>query len=330
MPYERPEYADFKNGKFYHYKTNKLVSNVIIKNLTSIIESYKIPEHLKNIMIVLQTLDEAHLNLVFKGQDSKDRWQYVYGKEYIADRHLHRVKIVRKLITIWPKLIQSYQTLCNNLPGTLDLCLGIILFLSMNLFIRTGKVRNFDDNKTQGLVTLFPTNISFNAYDILINFIGKDSIEHNMTITLTQTSPILKAIKNQYNWSKNNKFLFMYENSDNQIIAVKEEDIYSYLDKYDVYIKDIRTYGVNITFVRILWTKLRALDIESLKPKDIKNLISKSIEDTAIKIGHTKQICKSSYIIPQLLELLNNAINDKKILTMISSLKNPIMLIDKL
>jgi DNA topoisomerase IB len=209
----------------------------------------------------------------------------------------------------------------------------------MNLFIRTGKVRNYEDNQTQGLITLLPSDLKIQTSAITLSFVGKDSIEHEMHLPINPSSHILNAIKAQHKWSLNKQFLFSYLKN-NKVLALKEEDLYSYLSVFDVYIKDIRTYGVNITFVNILWFHLRQLDLKSTKdltPKElamkikvIKKLISQSIEETAIKIGHTKQICKGSYIVTQLIDLLKTAENDISIIEKFVSLDNPIKIFDSL
>jgi len=213
----------------------------------------------------------------------------------------------------------------NNPEGSLSLCIGLILFLSMNLFIRTGKVRNYLANKTQGLVTLLPTDLVISKNELVINFIGKDSIEHTMRLSLAGNSPMIKAFTIQRKWAEGKSFLFMYKDDQDRLNQFREEDLYKFLDQYDVYIKEIRTYGANIIFLRRVCQGLTSVNGE-LSKAEYKSLISESIEYTASRIGHTKQICKSSYIATQILNFLNRSFDDD--IKKITKLKDPISILN--
>lgn len=297
-------------------KDNDLVNQVVA--------SYKVPSHLTNVMIVIQSLKSANKGLVFKGQDSKLRWQYFYGRDYTAKRSESRLDTLERVDKIWLQLMERMNILLDAKVGSLDLQIGFILFFLSKTFIRTGKHIHYKQNNTQGLITLRKENILFDTkYNIRIRFIGKDKVKHDISVRASKE--IYNKFKAQVEWAKD--FIFTYE-KDDRVEIIKEFVIYDFLDEFNIRPKDIRTYGANILFLEAYLRLMNNEDLTNMNKSSYKKIISKAVEDAAARIGHTKNISKRSYISQQIfsfLEALYDKIDDINTLKLLK--KTPVELL---
>ena len=286
------KWVKYKDGKFLTFLDGTPIDETSLNLLNEIIKVYKIPKHLNDVIIVYQPLDSAHTGLVFKGKDSKQRTQYFYGKNHVNNRNLNRLEIIYKLHKVWPKVSQEVNKLIKG--NEKERLIGLALFIVSRLFMRTGT----DKYETTGLLSLKIHNVSLDNNIIIFSFIGKDSVKHNLSIALPPS--ILDITKTQIHSLKQDDYLFKIK-SNNRKLSNKE--VYKYLDKFDIRLKDIRTYGANMLFLTY-YNKITKSK-ETFNKKDI----SQAIELTAKQIGHTKGICKRSYISPQIIEyIVNNKI----------------------
>jgi hypothetical protein len=330
--------------KYYYLRSSILLSARDKKLIDSVISVYKIPGHLKDVVIKIQTLDSAHKGLVMKGIDSRNRIQYMYGSQYVSNRSDNRIETIKKVHNIWNKLVESVNIQLQYSPGTENLQIGIVLYIMMRLYIRLGKHIHYRENQTQGLLTLkysksnskndkndSKSNITFSDNKdgnklVTLSFTGKDKVNHNMSLIIpTNVYDVFLA---QCNWSSDNncEFVFSFRRSkDEDISYLKEAKMYEFLSHLSIVPKDIRTYGVNVTFMNLVINKLKVFVVESMKVQSMKvqsmkvesmkgnnkklestykKLIISSIEETAAIIGHTKGVSKKSYIATQLIEAL--------------------------
>lgn len=295
-----------RNNRYVYLSSGKALTPDDRKKVVEVLTVYKIPQHLSNVIIIIQTLNSANKGLVFKGQDSKERWQYFYGKNYIADRSTSRLDIIKLVHESWDELLENIDLLLSHNPGTLELQLGLSLYLITRLFIRIGKRIHYRNNNTQGVITLKPNNISYTKDSVRLKFIGKDNVNHDFSLLLPKS--ILMKFKQQDQWIRNNKlqFLFSYkQKSSNELVVLKEYIIYDFLERYSIKPKYIRTYGANIIFMSTFMKRFRSLMETPMTLKVYKNIVTECIEETAEIIGHTKNVSKSSYIAIQVLQSLN-------------------------
>lgn len=292
------------DGTDYVYLTSrKPLSSDHHSMIVDILKVYKIPTHLINVMIVIQKLEDAHKGLVFKGQDSKNRWQYAYGKEHVSDRSESRLEVIKRVHKSWHSLDKNVNLLLAYKLGSSELQIGILLYIMMRLFIRIGKHVHYRATKTQGLITLKPNNIQLltenGNYYIRLKFIGKDNVPHDQRLLLSKD--IYDIFSSHYDWIMKKKAEFFFSYGD-KLVPLKEHMIYEFLTEYNIVPKELRTYGANMLFIRAVMRRLHPLLDSSLKVKDYKKLISESINEAAEVIEHTKNVSKKSYLATQLLD----------------------------
>lgn len=273
----------------------KPLTKMELKMFQEVIAVYKIPKHLTQVEVVIQSLEEAHLGLVFKGLDSKSRMQYFYGKTYVKNRKENRIETVLLMHKVWPKLAKLVQTLLTKDYNTKEYNIGLLLYICCRTFIRIGCEKFFHANGTTGLVTMLTTSVSVVKDILYLDFVAKDKVHQRFSLAIPDniSTTIAKKI------SEGNKFLFTYNNGYNRL---KEMDVLDILEPLGITPKNIRTYGANCLFI------VNALQSQE---KNCRKLISAAISKTAATIGHTKGICKSAYIASQVIECVATLCKEK-------------------
>lgn len=274
-------------------KKGQKISKKDHKTIISILEYYKLPPHLVNIFIVLQSLDDAHKGLVFKGQDSKHRWQYYYGNKHVLNRYNSITSTLINVNKIWYSMKEEIDMMLSSEESKKKYVLGLCLYLLSVSYIRTGKTRHYKSTGNEGLLTLHTNSVSVKNNEVMISFIGKSYIKHSFKLNATQ------AIKNKFishrKWN-NNELFFSYITDTSIIRSLTEKDLHDFTHKYNIIPKDIRTYGSNIILLEQF--------IKS-KQKGDKRILD-AIEASAEIIGHTKSVSKKSYISGELIEYLKS------------------------
>ncbi|AYP74156.1 DNA topoisomerase type I [Fowlpox virus] len=278
----------YKDGKLYYdsaYK--KLVPDT---NPTyEILKKYKIPTYLKDIIIYEQTYEESLNNLIFVGTDSKGRKQYFYGKNHILLRNKNRDLIFIKVHKIMKQINEYIDKHIKLDTDKLKFQLAVFLLMETSFYIRLGKIKYYKQNNTVGLLTLQNKHLTVTNDNINIKFSGKDKVVHEFNIK--KDSRLYEPLIKIYDPNNPDSVLFS---------MLSEKKVYNFINQFSIKIKDLRTYGVNITFLYNIWNNVLSM----LKLPSIKKLISLSIKQTADTIGHTPNISKQAYMAITILDLM--------------------------
>ncbi|ABI99241.1 DNA topoisomerase [Deerpox virus W-848-83] len=290
----------YKDGKLFFDKEFKHI--VPYDNKTyEILRHVKIPPHLTDVIIYEQSYEQSLTGLIFVGSDSKGRRQYFYGKLHIKKRNHYRNEI---FIRVYNIIHEINKFIDENIKKNSDIDFQSAVFLLMetSFFIRIGKMCYHKENETVGLLTLKNKHVTSSKNKILINFMGKDKVFHEFTVHKSNRlyKPLLKLI------NQNNPDEFLFN-------KLSERKVYKMMNKFNIRLKDLRTYGVNYTFLYNFWT-----NVKSLNPiPSTKKLITLSIKQTAEIVGHTPSISKSAYMANTVIEFL---IQDSEILKIIKDI----------
>ncbi|AAF14962.1 m74R [Myxoma virus] len=279
----------YKDGKLYEDK--ELTMPVPSSNPTyEILKHVKIPSHLTNVIVYEQTYEQSLSRLIFVGLDSKGRRQYFYGKMHVQRRNSARDTIFIKVHRVIDKIHTFIDDAIKQKNDVL-FQLGVFMLMETSFFIRMGKVKYLKENDTVGLLTLKHKNIVREHRKILIHFVGKDKVVHNFTVHSSNKlyKPLLRLIDRK----EPDSFLFH---------KLSEKKVYKAVQQFGIRLKDLRTYGVNYTFLYNFWTNVKSLN--PIPP--IKKMISTSIKQTADIVGHTPSISKRAYIANTVLEYLTH------------------------
>lgn len=309
---------NLKYDKFFFYLNDIIydINNKVINSnhyIYKIINYYKIPKHLFNVKIIdNKTLDEAHNNLVFFGEDKNGKIQYFYGIYYIKNRKFKKLiifsKVYNNINNIKDVIISNINTCIKEKKINKIFIISSIILLEINTFIRLGKESSFKLNGTFGIRNLLKTHIDvFDDY-ILIEFVGKKNVEYKYKINKEDNLLLYKTIKILKFQNNNSDYLFSYNNE-----LLSEYTLNSFLKEYDITFKDLRLYGVNIEFFKNLFNFLKDIKYDSSNLiKTINKVIKQSLELTSQTIQHTKTVSKNSYIIELDIDILVNYLKNIK------------------
>jgi DNA topoisomerase IB len=145
--------------------------------------------------------------------------------------------------------------------------------------------------KTYGLTTLLHRHVKKRGKELRINFVGKKIVEQNLRVN----HPLLVKFKPE--GDRHDSFLDVDYNSFKKFIKKYVGKGYSP--------KDLRTAKVNMIFLEMFSKKPYHPDYDLLTTKSArKQLLGACIEATANVIGHTKGVCKASYLSPSLIRYI--------------------------
>lgn len=287
---------------YYNYffldKNQNLVSNL---DLLDIITEYKPPNHLSPLFIINQKKNDADFNLVYFGIDKNNKTQYIYGKLYVEARNKKRVEI---FLLVDKNMEKINKFIKNNFPTkknkiTNDNLMSVLLLLEFKTFMRTGKIKFFKENQTSGILTLLTKNVKFDKKKVIINFIGKKQQQQQFIINDKLIYKGLSLIFNEKNF-------FLFTNSDGE--PLNESYLYKKMQEFNVTLKNIRTYGVNILLLRNIYDNIDNSD----KLNITKKKIHEAIKNVANYIGHTVNISKKSYISDEIIDYISTNLTNHK------------------
>ncbi|QKE44488.1 putative DNA topoisomerase type I [Yalta virus] len=303
--------ANVKYENFYTYdKINNIVFDMNKMPLPKNHVIYLILDKYKNMLKILndilivpnRSMEEADKNLVFKGKDSKGRYQYCYGVDYVKER---LDKKLENFLKIYKKMDIIQSIIKKGLEEkeiNKQFLFASILLLELTFYIRLGKEIYLNENETIGLLTLKKNNLIQTKDTITISFKAKSNKQQEF-VCRKEDQPLVFFVLSKLidNASSNDSFIFTYKNNKH----FTERILNKRLKEIDLRLKDFRTYGVNILFLKTIYDNM------DHSPKiDIKKLIKTGVADAAAIIGHTKNISKKSYLSEQLVNATEEFLKD--------------------
>ncbi|DAD53472.1 TPA_asm: DNA topoisomerase type IB [Horsepox virus] len=288
----------YKDGKLF--TDNNFLNPVSDNNPAyEVLQHVKIPTHLTDVVVYEQTWEEALTRLIFVGSDSKGRRQYFYGKMHVQNRNAKRDRIFVRVYNVMKRINCFINKNIKKSSTDSNYQLAVFMLMETMFFIRFGKMKYLKENETVGLLTLKNKHIEISPDEIVIKFVGKDKVSHEFVVHKSNRlyKPLLKLTDD----SSPEEFLFN---------KLSERKVYECIKQFGIRIKDLRTYGVNYTFLYNFWT-----NVKSISPlPSPKKLIALTIKQTAEVVGHTPSISKRAYMATTILEM----VKDKNFLDVVS------------
>lgn len=279
----------YKTGFKYYNKNKEITSNDTINK----IKELKIPPAYDNVTIINGG------KIIAYGYDSKNRKQVIYNPKYILKRSNIKFKKIENSVKHFSKLKKKIAKDIKDTSDTLNKICAIIITLIIDCGFRIGNKKYEKDNNSYGLTTLKKKHIVLKSGLIEIDFIGKKSIRNK---AVCKNKYIYKYFYDKIDKKGDEDYIFRNENR-----LITSQDVNKYLAnfyaKYNLNIttKDLRTLNANNLFMKFF--KKTKVD------KNIKNPIKRAIEYTANKLHNTYDVCKKSYIDPNIIKMAENELN---------------------
>lgn len=251
--------------------------------LYTIIEKYNsMLKFLSNIDVVNnRSLEEADNNLVYRGVDSKGRYQYVYGKNLVSGR---KKSINNNFVTVHNNMDEIQRIINKGLGESTiskSFVFSSILLTELTFFLRLGKDIHFERNGTVGVLTLQRKHITLDDTSVTINvYIDKKVSTYTCT---EEDQPILCGVlRKLYNNTKEDTDFIMRTQDGTRFT---ERILNNLLKKLGVSLKDIRNYGRNLLFLKNVFINLETSPVSN--SKDINTLLVRCMQITGDALNHT-------------------------------------------
>jgi DNA topoisomerase-1 len=279
-----------KNGKYYSKDGGKEITN---QSIILRLDSYKVPPAWKNVWYAFNK--KCHIQV--HGIDASGKKQYILSNEWINNSKFEKFNRMKSFIKKLMCFKNKIKLASTNFIISKDILIKLLFNLLIDTHIRVGNEKYAQNNKTYGLTTLRQKHLVLKDNLYYLSFTGKSKINHNIEIPERYNL----FFKNLITSNKNDP-LFYYSN----FKTISSEELNNYLKEHmgsEYTCKDFRTYSANILFIK-------AFLKNSKKKENIKKVIIKSIDDSANLLGHSRSICKKSYISENLINYCTDSFDD--------------------
>lgn len=279
-----------KNDKYYFFKNDNKVSDLSILDR---LNKYRVPPAWKSVWYA----SDRRSHIQVHGIDSSGKKQYILSDKWINNQKTEKFNRINHFI----KDLSSFRSKIklNNQDYSKTFLIKLLFNLLLDLHLRIGNEKYASSNKTYGLTTLRQKHLIVKNGELILSFVGKSKIHHDIEIPNDYSHFIKKyIIPNKPNYP----LFYYYSESNNKVMKnINSEELNNYLKEHmgkDYTCKDFRTYSANILFIKDFMKKSKNTQSNT----NIKKLILKCIDNSAKQLGHSRSICRKSYISDHLLD----------------------------
>ena len=286
--------------KYYDKKDTEIMNNQIIKDAK---KGFYIAPAYDNVKINLCKNE----NVLAIGYDTKNRPQYVYNKAFKKEQSIKKFNHMYDFGLKFKEINKHINSYLYSFGESKEKQVAMILKLIMDCNFRVGNEKYCKENNSFGVTTLQKKHIKVIKNNVIIDFNGKKNVRNTCTI---KNKKIIRTLREKRMTLNNDDNIFTYRVK-NKYHKIKSKDVNDFLKQFgDFSAKNFRTWGANIEFIyQVLKSCNKAFPINNT---EIKQTIVDCIKKVADKLHNTTSVCKSNYLDPELINLLQD--NPKKFL----------------
>ncbi len=255
------------------------------------IRSLAIPPAWEHIWI--STRPRGHLQAT--GRDSRGRKQHLYHPRWREVRDANKFDRMAGFAKVLPRIRRRVVRDLRRERLPKEKVIATIVRLLETTYARIGNEEYAQQNHSFGLTTLRNRHVQVNGSSVRFLFKGKSGREVHVGITDRRVARVIKRCEELPGQN-----LFQYLDSDGERRTVTSDDVNQYLRDVaakDFTAKDFRTWAGTVLAVRAL---REVADFES--DADAKRNVIAAIDAVAQKLGHTRAVCRRSYVHPAVID----------------------------
>jgi len=255
------------------------------------IESLRIPPAWKRVAI--HPSPQASVQAV--GLDAAGRWQYRYHPSQVPRRERARRERIIRFTGALPR-IRRVLARDLELPGIpREKVLAGILRVLSTCFLRPGSESYAAENGTYGIATLEPRHVSVRGDVVGFDFVGKSGKRQTSELRDRRLARLLRELL-RYRGE-----VFKYRNERGELRDIRRSHINAYIkanmgEAFSA--KDFRTWAGSLLCACALARSERGPDASKTA---VKRQITAAIREVAGHLGNTPAVCRSSYVLPDIL-----------------------------
>jgi DNA topoisomerase-1 len=255
------------------------------------IQSLAIPPAWEEVWI--STRPRGHLQAT--GRDARGRKQHRYHARWRETRDADKFDRLGGFGRVLPRLRSRVARDLKREGLPKEKVVATIVRLLETTFLRIGNEEYAKQNKSFGLTTLRNRHVDVNGSTVRFLFKGKSGVEVAAGVTDRRVARVIKKCEELPGQN-----LFQYIDDGGERRTVTSDEVNEYLRQTtgeDFTAKDFRTWAGTVLATRALRD---AAGFES--ETDAKRRVVAAIDSVARKLGHTRAVCRRSYVHPAVIE----------------------------
>ena len=232
------------------------------------------------------------------GIDARGRKQYRYHAAFRERRDAAKYDGLLEFGKALPKLRRRVEQDVKRRKLGRETVLAAIVRLLDTQYMRVGNEQYAKDNKSFGATTLRRRHVRRKGSKLMMRFVGKHGITHEVKISDGNLKRIVKRCQDLPGQA-----LFQYIDDDGEPRPISSSDVNEYIKQAsggDFTAKHFRTWGASVI----------AFDQMLKKADEARISVKTVVEPVAEALGNTVAMSRKSYVHPALLEAVKEAPRD--------------------
>ena len=259
----------------------------------------------------ISTRPRGHLQAT--GRDARGRKQHRYHPRWRETRDANKFERMTGFTRVLPK-IRRRVALDLRRPGLpREKVIATIVRLLETTYVRIGNEEYAQQNHSFGLTTLRNRHVEVNGSTVRFVFRGKSGREVSVGVSDRRVAAVIKRCE-----ELPGQLLFQYVDTDGERHAVTSDDVNQYLREVtgaDFTAKDFRTWAGTVLAAQAL-REVGGFESDT----EAKRNVVAAIDVVARKLGHTRAVCRRSYVHPAVIETYLNGKVEGKVSRLVARL----------
>jgi DNA topoisomerase-1 len=255
------------------------------------IRSLVIPPAWEGVWIT--THPRGHLQAT--GRDARGRKQHRYHPRWREVRDADKFDRMSAFGKVLPRIRSRVARDLGRRGLPKEKVVATIVRLLETTFLRVGNEEYARQNSSFGLTTLRDRHVKVSGATVRFLFQGKSGVEVSTDVTSRRVARVIKRCEELPGQN-----LFQYIDEDGERHTVTSDDVNEYLRQTtgeDFTAKDFRTWAGTVLAARAL-REAAGFGSET----ESKRKVVAAIDDVARRLGHTRAVCRRSYVHPAVIE----------------------------
>jgi DNA topoisomerase-1 len=230
------------------------------------------------------------------GKDAAGRLQYLYHQNHVRRQDAKKFRRIIKFAEALPRMRATIAANLREPNLERDSVMACILRILSTCFIRPGSHVYANENGSFGIATLRPRHVKVKGNLVELDFPGKSGVRQFRQIKDRKVAKVVRLLLNHPS-----REVFKYQNGNGEFVNVTRVHINAYIREVmgeTFSAKDFRTWAGTLVCACAL-ARVGTEVIE--KPACRKRKVVAAIKETAVALGNTPAVCRSSYICPEII-----------------------------
>jgi len=255
------------------------------------IRDLAIPPAWENVWI--STRARGHLQAT--GRDARGRKQHRYHARWREVRDADKFERMAGFARVLPRIRRRVARDLRRPGLPREKVVATIVKLLETTYARIGNEEYARENGSFGLTTLRNRHVKVTGATVRFLFKGKSGREVQVGLTDRRVASVIKRCE-----ELPGQHLFQYVDADGEHRVVTSDDVNGYLKEItgdDFTAKDFRTWAATV----LATCALRAMARFESQTEAKRNIVE-AIDDVARRLGHTRAVCRRSYVHPAVID----------------------------